>query len=232
MKIGSREWANVIVEGARAFDLELSSHHTDLFAVHARELVHWTQITNLTTITDPFEIAVKHFVDSLAPVAFIPPDTSFLLDIGSGGGFPGIAIKIVRPSLTVTLIDASRKKISFLKHVIRTLNLQGIEALHVRAEALADDPSYRRHFDFIVSRALSDLKSFVQQALPLLATDGVILALKGRVDQTQVEAVQSMVMRAPHASNSTQRRCAVTVEKYGLPFTQSKRSIIAIKGCL
>ncbi|MBW2582286.1 MAG: class I SAM-dependent methyltransferase, partial [Deltaproteobacteria bacterium] len=77
---------------------------------------------------------------------------------------------MVIPSLSVTLIDASRKKANFLKHVIRTLKLEGIEALHIRVEDLADDPAYLKHFDFIVSRALTDLKSFIHQALPLLAS--------------------------------------------------------------
>ncbi len=229
MKIGSEQWTRVIVEGARGFGLELDTCHTDLFGAHAEELVHWTRTTNLTTITDPFEIAVKHFVDSLAAAAFVPPDTTCLLDIGSGGGFPGIPLKIVRPTLSVTLIDASRKKVSFLKHVIRTLNLQGIEALHVRAEDLADDPVNHRHFDVIVSRALGDLQSFVQQALPLLTKDGLILALKGRVDQVEVTELKSMVPQAPHTPDSAQRHYALTLEKYRLPFTQAERSMIAIR---
>jgi len=156
MKIGSAEWSELIVDGVKAFDLDLDRHHTELFAAHAKELLHWNNTINLTTITDPFEVAVKHFVDSLAPAKRISPGAS-LLDIGSGSGFPGIPLKIVLPSLAVTLIDASRKRVNFLKHVIRTLKLGGIEAVHIRAEDLADDPAYRKRFDTITSRALTDL---------------------------------------------------------------------------
>ena len=228
MKIGSDEWSKLIIDGARAFDLDLDRHHADLFAAHARELLHWNNTINLTTITEPFEVAVKHLVDSLAPAKLISPDAT-LLDIGSGGGFPGIPLKVVIPTLSVTLIDASRKKVNFLKHVIRTLKLEGIEALHIRSENLADDPAYLKHFDFIVSRALTEIKSFIRQGLPLLAEEGVMIALKGKVDQTEVETGGSNALDKLDNSNSDQHRFPMAVEKYKLPFTQSKRSIITIR---
>ena len=209
MKIGSAEWSELIVDGVKAFDLDLDRRHTELFAAHARELLHWNNTINLTTITDPFEVAVKHFVDSLAPAKRISPGAS-LLDIGSGSGFPGIPLKVIMPSLAVTLIDASRKRVNFLKHVIRTLKLGGIEAVHIRAEDLADDPAYRKRFDTITSRALTDLKSFIHQARPLLAVNGRMIALKGKMDQAEAEAVRSSIL---------------AVETYMLPFTDSKRSV-------
>lgn len=209
MKIGSSEWSKLIIEGARAFDLDLERHHTDLFAIHARELLHWNQTINLTTITDPFEIAINHFVDSLAPARRITPEAN-LLDMGAGGGFPGVVLKVIHPSLKVTLIDASRKKANFLKHVIRTLKLEGIEAIHIRSEDLASDPVFQEHFDVITSRALTNLKTFIRQARPLLADNGRMIALKGKMDQAQVDTVRGSVLSA---------------ETYLLPFTKSRRSI-------
>ena len=213
MKIGSNEWSELIIKGARAFDLDLEHHHTELFAVHARELLHWNQIINLTAITDPFEIAIKHFVDSLAPARMISPGAT-LLDIGSGGGFPRIPLKVAIPTLSVTLIDASRKKINFLKHLIRSLKLGGIEVIHIRAEDLVSDPAYQKHFDFITSRALTDLSSFIRQARPLLAANGQMIALKGKMDQPEVETGDSYTPIA---------------KTYLLPFTQSQRSIFIIR---
>jgi 16S rRNA (guanine527-N7)-methyltransferase len=213
MKIGSNEWSELIINGARFFDLDLDRRHTELFAAHARELLHWNNTINLTTITDPFEVAVKHFVDSLAPAKMISPGAT-LLDIGSGSGFPGIPLKVIMPSLVVTLVDASRKKANFLKHVIRTLKLEGIEAHHIRAEDLADDPAYLKHFETITSRALTDLKSFILQARPFLAVNGQMIALKGLVDKTELEAVGSNLL---------------AVETYMLPFMNSKRSIFQIQ---
>jgi 16S rRNA (guanine527-N7)-methyltransferase len=228
MKIGSNEWSKLILDGVQAFDLDLDRHHTDLFAAHAAELLHWNKIINLTTITDPSEIAVKHFVDSLAPAKHISPGAT-LLDIGSGGGFPGIPLKLVIPSLSVTLIDASRKKVNFLQHVIRTLKLEGIEALHIRAEDLAGDPAYRKHFDSITSRALTDLKSFVHQALPLLGSNGDIIALRGKVDQTEVAAVRSFALEYQNNQSANHRPYSLAVKTYELPFTQSQRSIFFIQ---
>ncbi len=213
MKIGSKEWSQLIIDGTREFDLDLDRRHTELFAAHAEELLHWNNTINLTTLTDPFEVAVKHFVDSLAPAKKISPGAA-LLDIGSGGGFPGIPLKVVIPSLSVTLIDASRKKANFLQHVIRTLKLEGIETLHIRAEDLAGDPAYLKHFEIITSRALTDLQSFVRQARPLLAVNGQMIALKGKMDQAEVESVRASIL---------------AVETYMLPFTDSKRSIFQIQ---
>ena len=227
MKIGSEEWSQVIVDGAKAFNLDLDRCHTELFATHAKELLHWNKTTNLTTITEPFEVAIKHFVDSLAPVRMISPGAT-LLDIGSGGGFPGLPLKILIPSLAVTLIDASRKRANFLKHVIRTLKLEGIEALHIRAEDLRAEPAYLKRFDFIISRALTDLGSFTRHGLPLLSAQGVMIALKGKVDQAEVEKMETPAFEKLNKSNPNQHPFPVAVEKYKLPFTQSNRSIVTI----
>ena len=170
-----------------------------LFSTHAIELIKWTQKINITTITDPIEVASNHFLDSLVPAQFIPPEAA-VLDIGSGGGFPGIPLKVLLPELSVTLIDASRKKVSFLKHVIRTLKLDNIEALHIRAEDLANHPSYINRFDVIISRALSSLDFFVRLALPLLADGGVIIALKGEVDQTELDDLHCNVLEKMNAA--------------------------------
>jgi 16S rRNA (guanine527-N7)-methyltransferase len=228
MKIGSAEWSQVIVDGAKAFDLDLDRRHLDLFTAHAKELLHWTKTTNLTTITNPFEVALKHYVDSLAPVSLISPDAA-LLDIGSGGGFPGIPLKVVMPSLAVTLIDASRKKVNFLKHVIRTLKLEGIQARHIRVEGLTAEPAYVKRFDVIISRALTDLESFTRHGLPLLSGEGVMIALKGRVDPTQLAKMETLALEMMNKSNPNQHSFAVAAKKYELPFTQSQRSIITFR---
>lgn len=179
MHIGSQKWSDLIIEGAWAFDIGVSHRQAGQFAAHAAELVRWNRKINLTAITDPFEVAVKHFLDSLPAVRHIPEGAT-LLNIGSGGGFPGLPLKILMPSLAVTLIDSSRKKVNFLKHVIRTLHLKNIEALQIRAEDLAHDPLYRNRFDVVVSRAVSSLALFRGLALPFLIGGGTHLGLEGR----------------------------------------------------
>lgn len=228
MKIGSSEWSKFIIDGAAGFHLDLDRHHTDQFVVHAIELLQWTKKINITNIIEPLEIAVKHFLDSLIPAVMVPPG-AVLLDIGSGGGFPGIPLKVFIPSLSVTLIDASRKKVSFLKHVIRTLKLDKTEALHCRAEDLTSDPIYSGRFDVIISRALTSLEFFVRLALPLLAEQGSIIALKGEANQQELDDLQSNVIEKIGCAASVRRPLTMSVTKYSLPYINSKRSIISVR---
>jgi 16S rRNA (guanine527-N7)-methyltransferase len=228
MEIGSKQWSDLIIDSAAGFQLELDQHHVNQFAVHAVELLQWTQKVNITTIRDPIEIAVKHFLDSLMPVGMMP-EGAMLLDIGSGGGFPGIPLKVIIPSLSVTLIDASRKKVSFLKHVIRSLKLDKIQALHCRAEDLGDHPSYRCGFDVIISRAVTSLDFFVRLALPLLAEQGTIIALKGHTKQEDLDELQSKNTEKIDCPNSVRGTLTASMLTYNLPLVNSKRSIISIR---
>jgi 16S rRNA (guanine527-N7)-methyltransferase len=219
MEIGSREWQSFIIDGARVLGSEIDEGVSASFSIHACELINWNRKINLTAITNPRDIAIKHFLDSLAPAGFIP-DRARLLDIGSGGGFPGIPLKILKPSISVLLIDGVRKKVNFLKHVLRSLKLENIEALQIRAENLLKKPECANSFDVIISRALSDLEPFVKNALPLLAKQGTIIAMKGQVDPKELDAVRA---EAPGD------RYALEVENYRLPLIEAARSIVIIR---
>lgn len=219
MEIGSRAWQNLIIDGAQKMGITIDERVTAAFSTHASELIKWNRKINLTAITTPREIATKHFLDSLAPAGFIP-DRARLLDIGSGGGFPGIPLKILRPSLSIHLIDAIRKKVNFLKHVLRLLRFENSDVLHMRAEALLKDPEYANCFDVIISRALSDLKTFVKIATPLLAKQGMIVAMKGKLNQKELAALRAMIATGRHS---------LEVKHYKLPSVDALRSIVAIK---
>lgn len=223
MQIGSIKWKNLIKEGAEILDIQIDQGHMDKFAVHALELMKWTTKTNLTTITDPLEVAVKHYLDSLVPAPMIEPDST-LLDIGSGGGFPGIPLKILMPSLSVTLIDASRKKVSFLMHVIRTLGLDHIVARHIRAEDLAKERYLANTYDVIISRALSSMDDMVAMARPLLAEGGVIMALKSNVTGSEMASMRSATGITPDISKTVR----LTLRPYVLPFLKLKRSVVIV----
>ena len=227
MEIGTNDWSNFLIDQAKAIAIDLDHTQNRLFSAHAIELIKWTRKINITTITDPIEVASNHFLDSLVPAQFIPPEAA-MLDIGSGGGFPGIPLKVLLPKLSVTLIDASRKKISFLKHVIRTLGLNNIEALHMRAEDLAVHPSYINRFDVVISRALSSLEIFVRLALPLLACGGVIIALKGEVDKVELDDLRYNVLEKINTGGSVDRPFTISMERYSLPLHNSERSIIMV----
>jgi 16S rRNA (guanine527-N7)-methyltransferase len=228
MEIGTNDWSNFLIDQARAIEMDLDRPQNRLFSAHAIELIKWNQKINITTITDPIEVASNHFLDSLVPAKVIPPEAA-MLDIGSGGGFPGIPLKVLLPTLSVTLIDASRKKVSFLKHIIRTLKLDNIEALHMRAQDLAVHPSYINRFDVIISRALSSLEYFVCLALPLLADGGIVIAMKGKIDRAELDNLRYNVLEKINTVGSVDRKFTISIERYSLPLLDSERSIITVR---
>ena len=228
MKVGSPEWADLIIGGAKALGIDLDLQQAHQFSIHAAELLTWNKKINLTAIVDPREVAIKHFLDSIAAARLIPPGAT-LLDIGSGAGFPGIVLKIVLPSLSVTLIDGSRKKITFLKHIIRTLQLKNIDARQIRAEEMVKDPGLTAAFDVIVSRALSSLQSYIAMALPLLAQAGTIIALKGKIDQSEIDDWRSNFRDGLPGLPSDRSRLSLRAESYELPHIQSRRTIYLVR---
>lgn len=211
MTFRTEQWQTLLSDGAAELGLTPSPQQIQQFASYAQELLLWNRKTNITAITDPVEIAVKHFLDSLAPALEIN-EPAALIDIGSGGGFPGIPLKIVLPSLSVTLIDASRKRVNFLKHIIRTLKLADTEAIHIRAEDMAKQPDYKNRFDIAVSRAFSSLDHFIELAFPLVKPGGTIIAMKARKAADEVAVFKSNPQPV--------------LKTYHLPFLNDHRSMV------
>jgi 16S rRNA (guanine527-N7)-methyltransferase len=223
MKIGSEKWINTVLEGAAQMGLKVSPGQAAQFGRHGQLLMEWNRKINLTAITDPTQVAVKHFLDAIAPLNHIPSEGR-LLDIGSGGGFPGIPLKIMRPSQTMTLIDSVRKKINFVKSVIRLLGLDQIEALHTRAEELRLQNAHAHAYKVIVCRALADLNAVVHMAIPLLADGGSIVAFHGPRDASQYpdgRFSRSIRDRLFHFQTSR--------VIYQLPFLGDNRSVSILK---
>jgi 16S rRNA (guanine527-N7)-methyltransferase len=228
MKTGSKKWRDIISEGAETLGIPIDQGKIEKFSIHALELIKWNRKINLTAISDPMEIAVKHFLDAIAPIPDIPPDGS-LLDIGSGGGFPGIPLKICLPSVSVTLIDASRKKVNFLKHVIRTLDLEDTCALHIRAEEFSKKPEAARHFDVIISRALSSMTTFAATAIPFLKKDGVTIAMKGDISDREIRMLRSSLNKGPGIQGAASENFELHVKRYELPYLNLNRSMVYLK---
>jgi 16S rRNA (guanine527-N7)-methyltransferase len=219
MEIGSKEWKDFIVDGAKTFSIEVDQKIATQFANHALELLKWNQRINLTAITNSRGIGIRHFLDSLAPAHLIPPNAK-MLDIGSGGGFPGIPLKILKSSLSVVLIDGMRKKVNFLKHVIRILKLENIDAHQIHAQNIVSDPAYIHSFEVIIGRAVSALLPFIRTALPLLAEKGIIIALQGQVNQKKLDALRSDILKNGYT---------LELETYRLPSIRAERSIVIVR---
>jgi 16S rRNA (guanine527-N7)-methyltransferase len=214
-RIGSDAWIELLVQGADRLGHSLSPDQARKMALHVQLLLEWNQRTNLTAITDPLHVAVKHCLDAIAPLHLLPEEGA-LLDIGTGGGFPGIPLKIMRPDLDMTLIDSVRKKISFVNHVIRQLHLPRIEALHVRAQDLAGQTDRKARYQVVVCRALTDLTTAVSLALPLLAPQGRLIAYQGPNDSS----AEGLVEDAPDL-----RMIPIKTVYYQLPFLDDRRKV-------
>lgn len=202
-----------LADPARTFGLDLSPSQLNAFEVYWRELSEWNTRVNLTAIVDREQVVVKHFLDSLsiAPLLRDAGAAPSLVDIGSGAGLPGLALKIALPQLRVTLVDATRKKVDFLQHMIAELGLQDISAIQARAEDLAHDPAHRERYDFAVARAVADLVVLLEYTLPFVKIGGAFIAQKG----IQVE---DEIRRAGPALQALggQVRASVPVELPGL----------------
>jgi len=231
-EIGSLEWKAVIIDGAGKLGIEVSEEQAALFAAHAREMVLWNRRINLTALTEPFEMAIKHYLDSIVAVPFIKPKAS-LLDVGSGGGFPGIPLKIMLPTVKMTLLDARRKRVSFLKHIIRSLDLVDVQALHDRLERMIDMLTSEGGFDVIVSRAFSDLELFATNALPLLNPGGYLVAYKGkRGDKLDAEISGLAKLAIPGGKGKQHMgglRPHIDIQAFVLPGLEMERTLVIIR---
>lgn len=164
-----------LVEGASELGLPLSQPLIVQCAGYFRELQTWNEKTNLTAMTDEREIAVKHFLDSLAcSKAFDQFDRVRLLDLGSGAGFPGLPLKLMHPEIELTLLEPSQKKTAFLRHVIGTLEITRTVAVPKRIEEFSREAADRAGFTHIVTRAVN-VASLLACCLPLLDPNGAII---------------------------------------------------------
>ncbi len=202
----------LLIEGARVYGILLDEKTVDSFDLYLRELLKWNEKMNLTAIRSEKEIVLKHFLDSLSVLPHLP-EISSLLDIGSGAGFPGIPLKMIRPSLKVTLIDSVLKKVDFQSHIIRTLGLKGIRAIHGRVQDKEILKRLGGQFDAVIARAFSNLNRLLSASFPFLIKGGILLAMKGR----EIEPLSL----TDHFTFRFQKRV-----QYTLPFSSIERSLL------
>jgi len=191
---GSARLNKLLQEAVADFNVLLSDQQSKNFLLYYEELKFWNSRINLISSSESAaDIFIKHFLDSLTLIPFIPLPDSSLLDIGTGGGFPGIPLKIALNSLNVTLLEASRKKVSFLKSLNRLLNLNKIQVLQERVECLLQKEQYRNRFDIVVSRAALKLPEYLRFGKELVTPDGLIIAMKGVNYQLELDEVQENI---------------------------------------
>lgn len=221
-----KEQLRILQEKAfKDLGIELSEDNLEKFLDYTRLMLEWNEKMNLTAITDPAEIMIKHFLDSLVFVKWInrfyPTDEPSVADLGTGAGFPGIPIKIVMPRVNVVLIDALAKRISFLDEVVKSLELNNVATCHARAEDIGRVKKYREAFDITVARAVAELPVLLEYASPLLKVGGRFIAAKGIEPENEISASSN----ALHQLNCELEH----VEKYKLAQGANNRSLIIIK---
>ena len=189
------EYDVVLRRGLDELGLSLPRPAREAIDGHVRLLLAWTQAINLTAIRDPVDVALRHVVDSLMALAWLRSrGVQRVLDLGSGGGFPGIPLAAAAPTVEVTLVEPIRKKARFLEAATAAIGLAGrVAVVAARAEVLAHDPAGRGHWDVVTARAVASTAELVELAFPLLAPGGALLAWKrGDAGQELAAAHQAM----------------------------------------
>jgi len=167
-------------QGARLLGVDLHEKQLALFDIYQSELLKWNVKTNLISEKTASEIITRHFLDSLSAAKFISKPDGRMVDIGCGAGFPGIPLNIALPSLKLYLLETNRKKISFLKHIIRILNLDQAQTIHDRTENIIKTETWREKFDIVISRAALKLPALLPLGRYFLVPEGLLITLKGQ----------------------------------------------------
>lgn len=174
--------------------IRLSPCQIKLFTTYESELLIWNEKFNLTAIREPEGIRTKHFLDSLSILAELKsPPPLRLIDVGTGAGFPGLPLKILLPSMRLTLVESVGKKAAFCRHIADTLQLENVEVITARVEDLGQNTAYREKFDWAVARAVAAMPVLAEYLLPLVHVGGAILAQKGESAHAEVQSAAKAI---------------------------------------
>ena len=172
------EFCEIIEKYLNELQIKLNEKQKDQFYKYMNMLIEWNEKINLTAIVEPKEVILKHFVDSLTISKYIERN-SYIADVGTGAGFPGIPLKILRDDIKVVLVDSLNKRIKFLDEIINKLELKNIKAIHSRAEEFGQNVEYREQFNIVTSRAVANLSTLSEYLMPLAKVGGKCLCMKG-----------------------------------------------------
>lgn len=209
----------LLKESALKFNISLTDKMIENFMIYKELLKEWNEKINLTAITEDNDIIIKHFIDSLTIEKYIPQN-SYIIDVGTGAGFPGIPLKIVRDDLKVVLLDSLNKRINFLNEVIDKCNLSDIETIHGRAEDIANDEKYREKFDISTARAVANLATLSELCSPFIKVNGKFICMKADAE-SEIEDAQKAIKEF----NLKEEK----IERFLLPIIEANRTIIIYK---
>lgn len=213
---------NILESKLQELNITLDENQSEQFHIFYNLLTEWNKVMNLTGITEYEEVVEKHFLDSLAIVKAVDlQKVQNIIDIGTGAGFPGIPLKIAYPQLDVTLLDSLNKRVRFLDTVIENTGLNGIKAMHGRAEDYAKQTEYRENYDLCVSRAVANLATLSEYCIPYIRTGGIFVPYKSEDVENEVEhSKKAISLLGGNIKN---------IVKFQLPGTDIGRSFIIIE---
>jgi 16S rRNA (guanine527-N7)-methyltransferase len=187
--------SHILRREASHFGLTLTENQLQACEIYSQELLAWNERVNLTGITDPAEIAVKHFLDSLSLYPLLESLSApfSLIDVGSGAGFPGLALKIARPDTQLTLLESVGKKTAFLYHIVTKLNFSQVTVLTARAEDVGQQATHREKYDVAVARAVAALPVLAEYNLPLVKIGGQVILPKGQHPAEELQTAQNAI---------------------------------------
>ncbi len=205
-----------------ALGITLTEQQINQFLIYYEMLVEWNEVMNLTAITEYEEVMKKHFVDSISLVkAYDVSKSVSVIDVGTGAGFPGLALKIAYPQLKLTLLDSLNKRIQFLNAVIEKLGLDGVDTIHGRAEDFAKPGKLREKYDLCVSRAVANLSTLSEYCLPFVKEGGEFISYKS-------EKIQEEMVKAEKAISILGGKVVKQVE-FTLPDSDIYRNLFVIR---
>lgn len=215
-----KDWIQELEKKAKKMQIELSNQQLEQFYLYMNLLLEWNGKINLTAITDPKEIILKHFIDSITIAPYLKNAQS-ILDIGTGAGFPGIPLAILENSKDFVLMDSLNKRIIFLQEVIQNIALTGVQAIHGRAEELGKEKEHREHYDLVTSRAVAKLNILLEYMLPFVKVGGRCICMKSQeIEEELEEAKQAIELLGGKLER---------VDEIILPESDVKRKIIVIQ---
>ncbi len=215
-----KEWMQELEKKAKKMQIELSNQQLEQFYLYMNLLLEWNEKINLTAITDPKEIILKHFIDSITIAPYLKNAQS-ILDIGTGAGFPGIPLAILENSKDFVLMDSLNKRIIFLQEVIQNIALTRVQAIHGRAEELGKEKEHREHYDLVTSRAVAKLNILLEYMLPFVKVGGRCICMKSQeIEEELEEAKQAIELLGGKLER---------VDEIILPESDVKRKIIVIQ---
>lgn len=182
----------LVQEASALFNVHMTGRQVIAFHTYEKELLEWNRKFNLTAIRDPESIRTKHFLDSLSCILAwkaVPPGR--LIDVGTGAGFPGIPLKILYPTLKLTLVESVGKKATFCRHIVQVLGLDNVEVIQSRAEDLGQHPDHREKYDWAVARAVANMNVLSEFLLPFVKVGGSALAQKGESGPAEAQSAEN-----------------------------------------